>query len=88
MNTFRFAAGYSIHRSGKQSLVYVLLWAVCVPISPQGLLASHDQNAPPPPQDAQQSPGQRPKDSDRRHYRQFSPISCPSFAAQKRENLG
>ena len=58
MNIFWCAAGFSIHRSGKQNLVYPLLWALCFAISPQGLLASQDQNVPPQQQDAQQSPGE------------------------------
>ena len=58
MNIVRCAAGFSIHRSGKQNLVSLLLWALCFAISPQSLLASQDRNVPPQRQDAQQSPGQ------------------------------
>jgi hypothetical protein len=47
MNIFRRAAGFLIHRSGKQNLVSLLLWALCFAISPQSLLASHDQDVPP-----------------------------------------
>jgi hypothetical protein len=58
MIIFRHAAGFSFHRSGKQNLVSLLLWALCFAISPQSLLASQDQDVPPQRQDAQQGPGQ------------------------------
>ena len=58
MSIFPRAAGFSIHRSGKQNLVFLLLWALCFAISAQSLLASQDQDAPPQQQDVQQSPGQ------------------------------
>jgi hypothetical protein len=47
MNIFRRAAGFSTHRSGKENLVSLLLWALCFAISPQSLLASQDQYVPP-----------------------------------------
>jgi uncharacterized membrane protein YgcG len=58
MNIFRRTAGFLIHRSGKQNLVSLLLWALCLSISPQSLLASQDQDVPPQQQDVQQGPGQ------------------------------
>jgi hypothetical protein len=58
MNIFRRTAGFSIHRLGKQNLVSLLLWALCLAISPQSLLAGQDQDVPPQQQDVQQGPGQ------------------------------
>jgi len=57
MHIFRRAAGFLIHRSGKQNLVSLLLWALCFAISPQSLLASQDQDVPPVQQDVHRGPG-------------------------------
>ena len=57
MNIVRCAAGFSIHRSGKQNPLSLFLWALCLAISPQSLLASQDQDLPPQQQDVQLGSG-------------------------------